>query len=63
MTWLRYLDVAHGEAKVRGLLHAMDCFTEVWRGRWQLGGVAGPVTRMLAQQASASESMTAKLTD
>jgi hypothetical protein len=40
----------------------MDCFTEVRRGRWQLDAVAEPVTRMLAQQASASENMTAKPT-
>lgn len=44
------LDVPQGEAKVRGLLRGMDCFTEVRRGRWQLGAVARPVTCLLAAQ-------------
>lgn len=34
------LNVAQGVAKVRGTLRAMDCFQEVWRGRWQMGEVA-----------------------
>lgn len=34
------LGIAQGEAKVREVLRSHGCFTEPWRGRWQVGGVA-----------------------
>lgn len=37
---LPYIYVPQGEAKVRETLRAMDCFTEVGRGRWQVGDIA-----------------------
>lgn len=34
-----YIHVPQGEAKVRSVLRSIDCFTEIWRGRWQVGHV------------------------
>jgi predicted nucleic acid-binding protein len=52
---LPYLQVPRGEAKIRAALRAMDCFTEVWRGRWQLGHVAEPVARMVALRSASTD--------
>jgi predicted nucleic acid-binding protein len=53
---LPYLNVAHGEAKVREVLRATSSFTEVWRGRWQVGYAAPPVLRYLKVKRDAPRS-------
>lgn len=52
---LPYLGVAQGEAKVRQLLRDADPFTEVWRGRWQVGHAAPALLRYLSIQADKAE--------
>ncbi len=47
---LPYLGVAQGEAKVRQILRGAGPFTEVWRGRWQVGRVAPALLRQLDMQ-------------
>ena len=48
---LPYLGVPQGEAKVHQMLRDVGSFTEVWRGRWQLGCVAPAVLRYLESKA------------
>jgi predicted nucleic acid-binding protein len=45
---LPVLPVPQGEVKVRHVLRTYPCFTEVWRGRWQVGEVAAVLARYLA---------------
>jgi hypothetical protein len=49
---LPYLGVAQGEAKVRQALRVGSPFTEVWRGRWQVGHAAPILRRYLAIKAA-----------
>jgi len=51
-TELPYLGVAQGEAKVRQILRDTSPFTEVWRGRWQVGRVAPALLRHLDKQSA-----------
>jgi predicted nucleic acid-binding protein len=44
---LPFLPVAQGETKVRHTLRSHDYFSQVWRGRWQVGEVAGLLTTYL----------------
>jgi hypothetical protein len=44
---LPYLEIPQGEAKVRQMLREVNSFTEVWRGRWQVGYAAPVVLRYL----------------
>jgi hypothetical protein len=47
---LPYLGIAQGEAKVRQVLRDAGLFTEVWRGRWQVGHAARALLRYLDMQ-------------
>ena len=44
-----WIGVDQGEDKVRRTLRDATCFTEVWRGRWQVGYAAPPVLRRVQE--------------
>jgi len=46
---LPILGVAQGESRVRQTLRTQTCFSEVWRGRWQVGEVAPLLAAYLDQ--------------
>jgi hypothetical protein len=48
------LGVAQAEAKVRQTLRTGSLFTEVWRGRWQVGAVAPALVAYIDQVSTAS---------
>jgi hypothetical protein len=51
---LPVLGVARGGAKVRQVLRTYSCFSEIWRGRWQVGEVAPILTAYLDRVSQAT---------